>query len=184
MGGKLCKESRPKCKGLSPIVPQFCAVTIPLQISIKIMKTNFSKLSLMAGVLTMGLMACSDTPKDKEIKVMEAENKLDDARDDYQTSMTDSINEYRQFKAETDQKLAENETKIADLKARMKADKKEINENYEKDLAKMEKSNEKLKTKLNEFKEDGAEDWESFKSNVNREMDELGKSISEMAQRN
>jgi DNA repair exonuclease SbcCD ATPase subunit len=165
-------------------MPQFCAVTIPLPFSTKIMKTNFSKLSLLAGILMVGLTACSDTPKDKEIKVMEAENKLDDARDDYQSSMTDSINEYNQFKAETDKKLAENEEKIADLKSRMKADNKEIKENYEKDLAKMEKSNAKLKSKLNDFKEDGAEDWESFKSNVNREMDELGKSISEMAQRN
>ena len=48
----------------------------------------------------------------------------------------------------------------------------------------MEKKNATLKEKLRNRKEDANDDWDAFKTNVNQEMDELGKSISEMAQEN
>ena len=44
--------------------------------------------------------------------------------------------------------------------------------------------NNNLKAKLNDRKDNAQSSWESFKQNMNEEMDELGKSISEMAQKN
>ncbi len=148
------------------------------------MKTNFSRLTMMGGLLIIGLSACSDTPKDKEEKVGEAQDNLAEAKEDYETSMTDSINEYARFKAETDQKLIDNDNRLAELRAKMKADKRALNADYEKDVAEMEKKNATLKEKLRNRKEDANDDWDAFKTNVNQEMDELGKSISEMAQEN
>jgi hypothetical protein len=82
-------------------------------------------------------------------------------------------------------KLQANDDKIAELKAKMTSDKKDLKIKYEKKINELEMKNNNLKTKLKDRKDGDSEtSWASFKQTINEEMDEVGKSISEMAQKN
>lgn len=148
------------------------------------MKTNILKVALIAGITSFGLMACNETPADKEVKVEEAQENLDQAQQNFEQATTDSINDYAQFKQESEMKLQSNDEKIAVLKSKMTSDKKDLKIKYDKKIGELEAKNNKLRTRLNDRKEDSETSWASFKQSINEEMDEVGKSISDMAQKN
>jgi hypothetical protein len=148
------------------------------------MKTNILKVALIAVITSFGLMACNETPADKEVKVEEAQENLDQAQQNFEQATTDSINDYAQFKQESEMKLQSNDEKIAVLKSKMTSDKKDLKIKYDKKIGELEAKNNKLRTRLNDRKEDSETSWASFKQSINEEMDEVGKSISDMAQKN
>jgi hypothetical protein len=148
------------------------------------MKTNILKVALIAGITSFGLMACNETPADKEVKVEEAQENLDQAQQNFEQATTDSINDYAQFKQESEMKLQSNDEEIAVLKSKMTSDKKDLKIKYDKKIGELEAKNNKLRTRLNDRKEDSETSWASFKQSINEEMDEVGKSISDMAQKN
>ena len=53
-----------------------------------------------------------------------------------------------------------------------------------KKIAELEQKNADTQKKLNEYKADSKEKWEMFKSEFNRDMDELGKAFSNMTVKN
>jgi len=149
------------------------------------MKTNILKVALIAGLTSIGMLACNESPADKEVKVEEAQENLDQAQENLMQATTDSINEYAQFKQDSEMKLNSNDEKIALLKEKMTSDKKDLKIKYEKKINELEVRNNNIKTKLQERKENDSEtSWDSFKQSINEEMDQVGKSISDMAQKN
>jgi phosphoenolpyruvate-protein kinase (PTS system EI component) len=148
------------------------------------MKKNIFKVALIAGIVSFGLIACNETPSEKEVKVEEAQENLDEAQQSLEQATTDSINDYQVFKKDAEMKLQSNDEKIAMLKAKMTSDKKDLKIKYEKKINELETKNNNLKDKINNSKDDDKTNWESFKQNFNEEMDDLGKSISDMAQKN
>lgn len=148
------------------------------------MKTNILKVAIIAGITSFGLMACNETPKDKELKVEEAQENLEEAQQTYEQTTSDSINEHAAFVKETEMNLQANDEKIAALKMKMTSEKKDMKIKYEKKIKEIEDRNNKIKNNLKEHDQDNQSNWSQFKDNVNKEMDEIGKSISEMAQKN
>jgi phosphopantetheine adenylyltransferase len=141
---------------------------------------------ILAGIIVMSvtsLMGCIESAKEKTEHVEEAEYKLMTAEADLEKSKADSAMAYTSFQMETDRVLAENEIKMLELKARLLTRRSEINTQYENDLEALRLENEKLKTDLKTFTYGSKENWENFKSNVNRDLDKLGKSISAMAEK-
>jgi DNA anti-recombination protein RmuC len=115
--------------------------------------------------------------KDAEANVLKAKKNLNEAR-------VGSLNEYEKYKATLETKLSENKRKIADLKKKIKAEGPDTRTKYEKLLEELDQQNEKLKTRMQEYKEGAKEKWVLFKKSFNEAMDDLGKSISEMAEKN
>ena len=148
------------------------------------MKTTKLKLSVIACIVVFGITNCTNSPKQKADKLEDAQENLINAENDLQEAVLDSTNEYDRYKFESETKLQENDLKIAELKAKMRADKIEIRTKYEKQLSELEQKNSKLKTNIADYKESDKNKWEKFKKDFNQEMDELGKSISRMAENN
>ena len=48
----------------------------------------------------------------------------------------------------------------------------------------MEQKNTDLKRRLDDYKQDGKENWEKFKIEFNRDMDELGKAFKDLTVKN
>jgi phosphopantetheine adenylyltransferase len=141
---------------------------------------------ILAGIIVMSvtsLTGCIESAKEKTENVEEAEYKLMTAEADLERTKSDSAMAFTSFQMETDRVLAENEIKMLELKARLLARRSEINTQYENDLEALRLENEKLKTELKTFTYGSKENWENFKSNVNRDIDKLGKSISAMAEK-
>jgi len=158
-----------------------------LEIFIKILRSKMRYFRLMiAGVIMAGstfLSGCNESPERKAENVEQAESKLVKAEDELEKSQSDSAMAYTTFKSETDRILAANEIKMLELKASMLASRSEISTQYEKDLEALRIENEKLKSNLETFTYGTNENWENFKTNVNRDIDRLGKSISAMAEK-
>lgn len=148
------------------------------------MKTTKLKVSVIACIVVFGMTNCTSSPKQKADNLENAQENVINAENDLQQAVLDSTNEYARFKVESETKLQENDLRIAELKAKMKADKIEIRTKYEKQLAELELKNAELKTNIGDYKESDKNKWEKFKSNFNKEMDELGQAISRMAENN
>ena len=142
------------------------------------MKTKYFKMSVLACIITAGMISCKPSPTQQAEKVEDAQEKVDEETAKLNQSIIDSTNEYTKYKMESELKLKANEVKIADLKAKTNAQNKVTRDNYDKKLNELELKNAKLKENMENYKQGNQTDWEKFKTDFNREMDDLGKAIS------
>jgi molybdopterin converting factor small subunit len=151
------------------------------------MKTTILKLALF-GFIGGAVMVSCNSPEQKVANanegVTEAKAGMVEADKALAQAKLDSAADYATFKKDEEIKLKENEVKIAQLKAELKTEKKEIQEKKEKEIAALQEKNETMKTRMNEFKAGASDKWAAFKLGFNKDMDELGKSISSMAENN
>lgn len=89
--------------------------------------------------------------------------------------------ERQTFKNETDLTIKNNETLIAELKAKMKKAGNKADVTYEKNVDALEQKNTDLKAKLDSYEDKGKSNWESFKSEFNHDMGELGTALKNLA---
>lgn len=146
------------------------------------MKTTKFKLLAVACITVFGLSNCKNSPSEKAESVETAQENLNIAEQGYQDAVIDSTNEYARYKLESEKNLKENDQKIAELKANLKAKKAKDRTNYEIKLNELELKNAKLKASIADYKESDKNKWEIFKTNFKKDLDELGKAISNAAQ--
>lgn len=135
--------------------------------------------TLMAGMLGTGCKSNTEKEAEAEAEAIEAthEAKQDEMIDE-QISDNDKA-EWENFKNETEAKIKANEQLISDLKLEIKNSNKKYDDAYLKNIDLIEKRNADLRLKINGY-ENSESDWDSFKSEFNRDMDELGKSINDL----
>lgn len=109
--------------------------------------------------------SCNSTAK----KVENAKDDVTQANEDLKKAQEEYSAEVEQFRMETYQKITVNEKEIATIKSKNKK-----NTEYEKQVALLEQKNTDLKRKINDYKIDTKENWLSFKTEFNKDMDELG----------
>ena len=140
--------------------------------------TTYFKMSVLACIISAGMISCSLSPKQHAEKVEAAQEKVDQATTDLNQSVIDSNNEYVKYKMESEEKLKANELKIANLKAKTRAQNQAMRDNYEKKLNELELKNAKLRENMQNYKEGNPTDWDKFKTDFNNDMNELGKAIT------
>jgi hypothetical protein len=145
---------------------------------------NLFKMTLMVAFLSFLFVSCKDTPTENEIDLEEAREDVVEAEHDLQQSKLDSVSDYKQFKYNIELKIIENQKQIDEMQAQLKTSRNANKESSEKKWATLEAKNATLKAKIQEYEQGTSEKWEIFKMNFNNEMDEVGKSISEMANEN
>ena len=126
------------------------------------------------------LAACNsstDKVEDAQTNVVEANKELDEANIEYMADM-------EKYRAETAEKVAANEVIIKDFNARIASRKQDAQVEYKQKIAELELKNTDLKKKIDNYKQDGKENWEKFKIEFNRDMEELGKAFEDLAVQN
>lgn len=108
-----------------------------------------------------------------EDKVMEAQRDLDNANIAYLADMET----YRQ---ETAVKIEATNKSIADFNARVESEKAEAKADYRKKITELEQLNTDMKKRLEDYKADGKDNWEKFKMEFSRDMEELGKAFKDL----
>jgi len=83
----------------------------------------------------------------------------------------DSVEQFRKI---SEEQINTNEKNIAEIKVRIAKEKKENRAIYEKKLAGLEQQNRDMKKSLEEFREDGKENWRSFRTKFNHDMEKMG----------
>jgi len=126
--------------------------------------------TLIAGTV---ITACQTSEK----KVETAKENVVEANVELKQAIKDSL---RDFKLESEQKFSDYEKSIAELKISIAKEQKADRIRYEKELAVLEQKNKDLKTKLSDFNDDSQEKWSAFKTEFNRDMNDLGNSFKNL----
>jgi hypothetical protein len=148
------------------------------------MKTYIIKTILTTSIIGLFMTSCNNSPTAKEADVKEATEDLIDAEADLDRAEFDSINDFNTFKESIQIKLAENQSVINDLKSKISSKGKVNRDIDEVEINKLEKRNTELKLKIENYEQGPEQKWALFKVDFNNELDDLGKSISNMADRN
>ena len=114
-------------------------------------------------------------------KVQDAEEQVVVANQELNQTLNDSI---QLFKKEYGEIIVSYEQSIAEFKAKIADEKEENRIGLEKKLAMLEQKSEDMKTKLEEYKEEGEDNWTSFKNEFNHDMEELGTAFKDLTKNN
>ena len=128
--------------------------------------------ALLAGTIFTSCKSAQQKEAIAKQNVVEAKQELKDTK-------SANAAEWKVFKAESEAKILDNETRIAELKAKINKPGNTFDGLYRTRIEKLEAKNTELKSKLNNY--NGNETgWKTFKSDFNRDMDEIGNNIKDL----
>jgi len=131
-------------------------------------------------MLTLMVASCT-TPA---AKVEDAKEKLDEANENLDKAEEEYVADLAAYKKETNDRIAVNDELVATLKQKMGTLKKEEKDSYQKRVTELELRNRKMHTKIKEYKGEGRENWDNFKREFGRDMEELGKAFKDLGTNN
>jgi hypothetical protein len=136
-------------------------------------KLMYSKMAV-AFFLVATLASCNQTNEAgaSQQNVDAAKENLDEAEEAY-------LMEIEQYKQSEQAKIEANEQKLAEFKARIAADKK-ADPALTTRMEDMERRNAAMKQRLAEFKADSKDNWESFKTEFDHDMNVMGDAFADL----
>lgn len=146
----------------------------------KKLKSTLTIFAITTLVLGMNLSSCSsaaDDVKDAKEDVDEANEDLDKAKEDLKIDM-------EVYRAETIEKVLENERMIAEKRKLIESDKSALKAAHQKEIIDLETRNKELKDKLENYKGEGKENWEEFKKEFSHDMTEIGDALKDLTVNN
>jgi hypothetical protein len=146
-------------------------------------KNKSTKIIFIAFIAIAAITGCNFSTEQKAETLEKAKVNVAEASRDLDMARADSA-EYANYKIESDKRLRENELLIADMKDKMKSERKEAMVKYKKELDSLDFQNSQLRNNMHTYNSQGKANWESFKKDFNKELDALGKAISQLAERN
>ena len=84
------------------------------------------------------------------------------------------------YRKEAADRIAANDSSIAQFKARIANEKKADRADYQKKLDVLDAKNSDLKKRMDDYKAEGKSNWQIFRAEFNHDMDALGTSIKNM----
>ncbi len=127
----------------------------------------------MLGIFLM-FTSCDNAAQ----KVAKAEENVVDAEKDLQMAEEEYLADIEQYRLLSAEKIAANNRSIAEFNARIEQEKKEVRADYRSKIKELEIKNSDMKKKMDEYRVEGKDKWEIFKTEFGKDMDELGESIS------
>jgi hypothetical protein len=147
------------------------------------------KLIVILSVVTMFIVvalfsSCKSTDQKKE----DAQNKTQVALENLNEAQNNenavaqkaaTEDELKTFRLESDLKIKDNEVSIAKLKLKMNKPGSALDEVYARRIDSLELKNQNLKTRIGNYEKTHT-DWGKFKSDFNRDLNALGKTLNEL----
>lgn len=133
----------------------------------------FVVLTFVTGITVVSCKPATKEENEATEKAQEANQELIDVK------KAATAQEWQAFKNSGDSLINKNDEKIAELKLKMKNTGKSIDTKYKDNIEVLEQKNKDLKVKMETYKNDTNADWQSFKSEFNHDMDELGQSLKD-----
>ena len=144
------------------------------------MNKSILTLAAVALMAATTLTSCNSPAK----KVEEAQKDVTEANKDLAKANEEYLADIESYRKETADKIAANDRSIAEFNSRIKEQKREAAADYKLKIAKLEQKNSDMKKHLDEYKAEGKENWEKFKTEFNHDMEELGKAFKDLTVKN
>ena len=130
--------------------------------------------AIAIGFVSISILGACNSPSKKvenaQTNVNEANKELDEAYVAY-------LVEVDTYRKEATEKINANNKSIAEFNERIAKEKSAAKADYQKKIAELETKNSDLEKKLTDYKDDGKEYWEKFKTEFNHQMTDLGEAI-------
>jgi len=135
---------------------------------------------LLSGTIITGCKSTAEKEDAAKDNVEDAKENLKEVQADAnaQAQKIATAEEWSAFKSESEEKIAKNEARIAELKVKLKKPGTILDPVYEKRIETLESRNRDLRARMDAY-EKNQSDWESFKREFNHDMDELGQSLKD-----
>lgn len=117
-------------------------------------------------------------------KVDNAEDKSIKADEDFNIAKEEYLADIENFKKETNAKIEANNQMIADFNVKIATSKKDAKAYYVEQIAILEQKNTAMKVKLDAYEESGKDNWETFKTEFNKDMNDLGEAFKNFTVKN
>ena len=140
--------------------------------------------TFITGAIITSCNTSSEKVENSQNNVQEAKKNVEEANNDLDKANQEYLKDIENYRKEIADKIAANDQSITELKTRIKHEKKEAKADYKKTIDKLEQKNSDMKKKLDDYKADGKEKWELFKTDFNKGMDEIGKSLKDLTAKN
>lgn len=133
----------------------------------------------MAGTIFTGCQSTAQKQDAAQAKVKDARQDLNEAKQDAAEIKLATAEEWATFKRDADVRIRDNDVRFTELNVDLKKPGITIDEVYSKKIANLELRNKEMRTRLTSY-ENNQTNWDSFKREFNRDMDELGKSLKDL----
>lgn len=144
------------------------------------MKKSILTLVASALIATASLTSCNTPAK----KVENAEDDVKEANKDLDKANAEYLADIQSYRKEMADKIAANNQSIAEFNARINTKKREAAADYKVKIHELELKNSDMKKHMDEYKAEGKEKWEKFKTEFNHDMQELGKAFKDLTVKN
>ena len=131
--------------------------------------------------VTANIISGCNSPAEK---VEHAKENLQEAKVELSDAQKDSVADFEVFMAESGQKINANEKAIQAYKESISKAKRQIKSEDQKVIDALEQKNIDLRKKMEDYKKNGKDEWAAFKTELNHDMDELGKAIKDLTVKN
>jgi predicted small secreted protein len=132
---------------------------------------------LAATLLLTGCTTPAEKVENAKRDVTEAKKDLAEAEKAYLADIAD-------YRNDAAVKITRNNDRIAAFTVSIESERKEAKADYTKKLAELEQENTDMKRRLDDYQASGKDNWESFKIEFSRDMDRLGKALSDLTDNN
>jgi len=122
--------------------------------------------------------------KSNEQKVEDAQDKVENANSDLDDANLEYYKEIEAYRKETADKIAANEQITIEFNKRIELEKLDAQAEYKLKIKELEQQNTDLEKRMADYKESGKENWEKFKKEFNKDMEELGKAFKDLTVKN
>jgi hypothetical protein len=147
---------------------------------------NIKDFLMFLGIVLFSISSCTSTDQKKE----DARNKTQVALDNLNVAQNNenkvaqkaaTEDELKTFKLESELKIKNNEVSIAKLKLKMNNKGSALDEVYARRIDSLEIKNRNLKTRMSDYEKTHT-DWGKFKSDFNRDLNQLGKTLNSLTE--
>lgn len=128
---------------------------------------------LLAGTTFTSCKSNAEKVEDAQEDVVDAKEDEMDAQQDLNEAKYENASDYTQFKEAMQLVIAENETRIAELKVKVAAESAENKAKYQAGIDALEKRNDKLEDDIDDFKDGASETWNDFKNRIEKSKNDI-----------
>lgn len=134
-----------------------------------------------AGLVVTSCNSPAKKAENAQENVQEAKQDLSEAKAEaeLQQQKAATAEEWTVFKSESELKIKENETRIAEIKAKMMKPGQALDSLYQRRIIALEEKNNNLRLKVNAY-EKNQSDWATFKREFNDDVDEIGEAFQDL----
>ena len=141
---------------------------------------SLAVVAFLAGTISTSFGQVPDKQSVKARENLKEEKKdVVVAKQDLKVAQKDSVSEYQKLTKESDIKFKSNEKSIADLRAAITKNNSKEQATDQKKVSILEDKNNSLKKELAEYKVLGETQFTAFKSEYNRDQDQLAKELKD-----